>query len=588
MNIFNTQSNIFKVNGGIADEIANRPLATSSFYIFWATDTGEIFYDNGSWIQFGGGGGGFYFAVTLAQLVANIAANLLVPGAVYFITDRNYFFTATTNETISISGSRLQSVPFTYLDYAAHNGATWYGIFYLNVPASINDRCIWGAKVWINLTGTANLSPVDDFTLNPAEWVISTDANDYTFLPFAIQYDLQNDWINRQTDTFNNCVGISFVTAQDYGLSNNPVNVTDWNLYSAYASLTSFGNNICNFGFYNNRSFLRRNYTGRQISNNSQNNLIGYSTIQDNVCLQDGGIVNNKVNSIIFNNGLYISDNIGNVIYFNHIKTISNNQIANGIGYNTGTQNNITNNITATIESNRNSDIDSNICDYIVYNTIGGIIGLNSVIGIFNNSVTGDIYNNNFIGNIDNNTNNGSINENSGSITNINLNNNNGSILNNTITGAITKNSNAGNIQNNQSNVTLIEHNSNTGNINVNNNNGAIQHNNNNGNIANNTCLAITNNYCGGNLSNNSNIGNISSNNIGGAITGNSNTGAIFQNSNTASIQNNSNNGQIYRNANNGQILGITAPTTQIFSNVNNGDILTSTAGNITDPIVNK
>ena len=57
MNVFNTQANIFKVNGGLADDFANRPAATGSFYLFYSIDTAEIFYDNGNWILISASGG---------------------------------------------------------------------------------------------------------------------------------------------------------------------------------------------------------------------------------------------------------------------------------------------------------------------------------------------------------------------------------------------------------------------------------------------------------------------------------------------------------------------------------------------------
>lgn len=50
----NTQANIFKVNGGIANNFANRPAASGSFYIFYSIDTQEIYYDNGAWILIAG------------------------------------------------------------------------------------------------------------------------------------------------------------------------------------------------------------------------------------------------------------------------------------------------------------------------------------------------------------------------------------------------------------------------------------------------------------------------------------------------------------------------------------------------------
>ena len=58
MLVFNQQANIKNVNGAIADIFANRPAPQSTFYLFYATDTQEIYYDNGVWILLGSGGGG--------------------------------------------------------------------------------------------------------------------------------------------------------------------------------------------------------------------------------------------------------------------------------------------------------------------------------------------------------------------------------------------------------------------------------------------------------------------------------------------------------------------------------------------------
>jgi hypothetical protein len=58
MLVFNQQANIKNVNGAIADVFSNRPAPQSTFYLFYSTDTQEIFYDNGAWILLGTGGGG--------------------------------------------------------------------------------------------------------------------------------------------------------------------------------------------------------------------------------------------------------------------------------------------------------------------------------------------------------------------------------------------------------------------------------------------------------------------------------------------------------------------------------------------------
>ena len=58
MLVFNQQANIKNVNGAIADIFANRPAPQTTYYLFYSTDTQEIFYDNGAWILLGSGGGG--------------------------------------------------------------------------------------------------------------------------------------------------------------------------------------------------------------------------------------------------------------------------------------------------------------------------------------------------------------------------------------------------------------------------------------------------------------------------------------------------------------------------------------------------
>lgn len=73
MRLDNTQANIFKVNGGIADVLANRPTAQNTFYLFYSIDTQEIYYDNGTWVLIGsaGGGGGTNIYNTDGTLTGN-------------------------------------------------------------------------------------------------------------------------------------------------------------------------------------------------------------------------------------------------------------------------------------------------------------------------------------------------------------------------------------------------------------------------------------------------------------------------------------------------------------------------------------
>lgn len=590
MNIFNTQANVFKVNGGIADEIANRPLPTSSFYIFWAIDTGEIFYDNGSWIQFGGGGGGNFISDTYSNIANFKATNSLIPGAIYCINDpaaplHSIYITALTTDKFSNAGFSLQYCPAFY-GTGNFNGWFWNGVWRNTLTPNVDSLCVWGARVWRNRNGNVG-SALNNQTLDNTEWqLIGNEAGRYVLKSFNIEFNFDLNFISLQSDDKGNI--ISGRNAQ----STNGCVLTDWNQ-------PNLRNNNVQLYILNNLDYIENNICQSILQNDAG--------VENNFCK---GIEFNK-SFVAYNNLGYEYDIINNVggIYHNKVSGNINNNIANvGIFYNSCEGDILFNNVSGFIGNNSNKG-------NIQYNTVNQIVRNSNLGEIAYNNFTGNIENNSnqsfisanqgamqfidensnggFIANNENsgirrNTNNGNIFQNSIATFIIFANSNNGDINQNQCPAQINRNSNTGSINSNGSNVTLIEHNGNTGNINNNNNTGVIQHNNNNGNIANNTCLNITNNYCGGNLSNNSNIGNISSNNNGGPITGNSNAGQIFQNINTAAIQNNSNNGQIYRNMNNGQILGITAPTLQIYSNVNNGDILISTPGNITDPIVNK
>jgi len=100
MQLDNTQANIFKVNGGIADNIANRPIAQNTFYLFYSIDTQEIFYDNGSWILIGsaGGGGG----ANIYNTNGTLTGNRTLTGA-----NNNLTFIGTNDFTITPDGNFL-------------------------------------------------------------------------------------------------------------------------------------------------------------------------------------------------------------------------------------------------------------------------------------------------------------------------------------------------------------------------------------------------------------------------------------------------------------------------------------------------
>lgn len=591
MNVFNTQANIFKVNGGLADIFANRPAPTGSYYIFWSTDTGEIFYDDGTWIQFGGGGGGNFISDTYANIANFKATNSLIPGAIYCINDpaaplHSIYITALTTDKFSSSGYSLQYCPAFY-GTGNFNGWFWNGVWRNTLTPVVDSLCVWGARVWRNRNGNVG-SNLDRFTLDNTEWqLIQNEPQRYILKSFNIEFNFDLNFISLQSDNKGNI--ITGKNAQ----SNNTCVLTDWNQ-------PNLSNNIVQSFILNNLDYIENNICQSIEQNDSgvennfckrieyNTNFVGFNTLgyEYDISYNNGGVSNNtNTGSIKFNT-------VGNAISYNsNAGEIAFNIIAVNITLNSNKGNINTNTVNSIIANSNGNEIANNtFAGNIEYNINAGFINNNggNMSGIFSNSCGGSIFENNNSA-IGYNQNTGNIYQNSLNTLGIFKNTNNGDINLNTCNCLINQNSNNGNISNNLSGITLIEHNGNGGNIQDNSNTGTIQHNLNVGNISNNINTgSITNNKNGGAIFNNSNAGNISYNNNGGPITGNSNGGQIFQNSNAAGIQNNSNTSQIYRNKNNGQILGITNITAQIFSNVNNGDILVSTPGNITDPIINK
>jgi hypothetical protein len=118
----NTQANIFKVNGGIADNFANRPAANGSFYIFYSIDTQEIFYDNGAWVLLGSGGGG---GVNIYNSDGTLTGNRTLTGANNDLNfaDLNVFKTSVGGNDIGLKLDFLATNYFFGDFNATNNGA---------------------------------------------------------------------------------------------------------------------------------------------------------------------------------------------------------------------------------------------------------------------------------------------------------------------------------------------------------------------------------------------------------------------------------------------------------------------------------
>jgi hypothetical protein len=504
MNILNTQANIFKVNGGIADEIANRPLATNSYYIFWATDTGEIYYDNGSWIQFGGGGIPFFYITTYNDLNSLRVTSSLIPGATYFVNDINLYIPylnsiivkAESAQVISDSATTLQYCPKSYSIGAMPN---FIGMWRSTLTPAINDTVIWGAKVFRNKTGNVGFDN-SNYDLDSINWefISFTDTNFYAIKNFEVLFDFVNIRIYQQSDRFGN-----FCKTNTFGPNSCVAN--DWN------QLIYFNNNI--------ELFINNIATGIQ---NNNCRTVNYNTLSGSM----------------FNNIVYeINNNTCSTLYQNNCNNIQSNICVNEISLN---RCNVYQNVALAINQNTNSG-------EIYFNNISG--------NIFRNTNAGNINNNSNGGNIELNSNNGSITANTNTNA-IRSNKNNGVIQNNgSNVTLIEHNGNTGSILGNNNNGTIL-HNNNNGNI-ANNTCLAITNNYCGGNLSNNSNIGnISGNNIGGPITGNSNAGQIFQNINTAGIQNNSNNGQIYRNMNNGQILGiTAPTGQIFSNVNNGDIL---------------------------------
>lgn len=463
--------------------------------------------DNKAYIRIGNNINEFNFGspvsliidITYADLVTALGASTLEKGTVYFISDRNIWIQALDINTLSPSAYRLMQV----IDTTAYVGTGVYkGVWHSTLSVSINDKVIWGGKLWINTTGSVG-SATNDSTLNGTNWtLLTTDAKYFNKL-FNIKYDYINDIITEQSDDRGNVVNYDGVTSY--------IDITDWGNTYIYNNNT--------FGIYNNRLsalYLNDNICGGRIYNNLNSTSDKPGPY--------GKITYNKTTGSIYNNGLKVG-------------AISNNVIMGSIYSNEGSypdmDNSISFNVSFDIYSNAQfTGIDYNSIPGAIYsniitdetirnNTNLGDIRNNTSMNIYQNSNNGAIYSNNINGNIMYNLN-GSViynNTNNGNITN---NSNTGPIYNNSNNGSIMFNANIFDIYNNNSNVGEISYNTNGGYIRTNSNPGDIQHNTNTGNINNNSIV--------GYISYNKNNGNINTN---------------TQSSGTCNIGYNTNNGNI-------------------------------------------
>lgn len=279
--------------------------------------------------------------LTYAEITAAIASNSLTIGAIYKITDRGdrgLFFQALASNRLSHRGTRLMLCPARYSNSEVDaNGNSWKGVWNNAKTAAVNDLMIWGGKVWKNLTGAIGNS-LNETSLDATNWVLipktSFSNNEYVELEFGVQYDVTNDWIEKQWDSSGNVFGLDYLS-QDWWWGDYSVNfcdISDWNYSANNDDIVMFNNitmavwnNSCqsiysnknNWGVGNNSNSgeIHSNANSREITYNKCtgdiNNNTNNGTIFDNI--NSGGISYNRNNGDIKNNG-----NNGSISYNNN------------------------------------------------------------------------------------------------------------------------------------------------------------------------------------------------------------------------------------------------------------------------------
>jgi hypothetical protein len=297
MLVFNQQANIKNVNGAIADVFANRPAPQSTFYLFYSTDTQEIFYDNGAWILLGTGGG----ATNIYNSDGTLTNNRILNGDNNFLVFQNLneFFVQATNGIgsvfyISRNFHALQ------LFYETGSGVQRRGLrqeFYNSTPEGLN--LILGDNTQAHLRFNYNQNIVgfsDSLETNPANWIgLQLDFTNKTYSlgdPFSFNnttylvIDDNNQTIKTGNNAGVNGIEIDFVTGNsNFGLINNAnpsyINLQSGLIQTIYSGASQgfrldftietyeFGNgaigNQTNFVISDPNSIIRSVYQGNDI-----------------------------------------------------------------------------------------------------------------------------------------------------------------------------------------------------------------------------------------------------------------------------------------------------------------------------------
>ncbi len=316
---------------------------TSQFYLMTLDRIGNVmgYYPYGST----GGGGVSIIDITYNNLVVAIDDATLTPGAIYKITDRGdrgLFFTAVSVNELAKNGTRLMLCPSDYAIETDAHGNVWKGIWASYKTASVNNLMIWGGKVYKNLTGSIGTA-TNDTLLDVTNWVAISKSGftnyEYTEMSFGVNFDIANDWIEKQWDGKGNVITEPYHWSQNYygRFVGNGCSITDWNLGSEFYNNTAMAvfNNADIYAIYNN--ICKSNAISNNVSNPSAESPV---SIYRNICVD--GIIGNYIRGNIYDNLVYqiarnkvndINDNVVTaVIADDTVTNIRANYVSKSIG----------------------------------------------------------------------------------------------------------------------------------------------------------------------------------------------------------------------------------------------------------------
>jgi hypothetical protein len=193
---------------------------SGTFYQANATTSGT--FDPSKWVAFNfGGGGGGIISILYSDLQMLKAASNLVPGQVYYITDKSIWIHALAIGELSLSGHYM-AMNADYQNTGGFNVGVWHmGLTGLVAGQSV---AIWNNLNWLSITGTVSGQP----EYNPGDWSLLTPPSDpnYTMEIDPVKYDFDLDFIFERSDKRGNFV--SSIQDPDGILGRVPLEVFQW------------------------------------------------------------------------------------------------------------------------------------------------------------------------------------------------------------------------------------------------------------------------------------------------------------------------------------------------------------------------